>query len=88
MWGVRCVSLAQLCGTYIYYHGLIKAYRFSSYRYESPAGLFITIYVYVMYIIALRYEGYVLSPYFLMHSSSPLIDHSPMLSILNGQQMH
>ena len=88
MWGVRCVSLAQLCGTCIHYHGLIEANTFLSHRYESPAGLFITIYVYVMYVIALRYEGYVLPPYFSMHSSSLLIDHSPMPSILNEQQTH
>jgi hypothetical protein len=26
-------------------------------RYERPAGLFITAYVYVIYLIALRFEG-------------------------------
>jgi hypothetical protein len=26
-------------------------------RYERPAGLLITLYVYIVYIIALRYEG-------------------------------
>jgi len=29
-------------------------------RYERPAGLLITFYVYIVYVIALRYEGYVL----------------------------
>lgn len=29
-------------------------------RYERPAGLLITLYVYIVYVIALRYEGYVL----------------------------
>jgi phosphatidylethanolamine N-methyltransferase len=27
-------------------------------RYERPAGLLITAYVYLVYVIALRYEGY------------------------------
>lgn len=30
------------------------------FRYERPAGLFITAFVYVVYLIALRYEGYVI----------------------------
>jgi len=29
-------------------------------RYERPAGLFITVYVYIVYLIALRFEGCVL----------------------------
>lgn len=28
-------------------------------RYERPAGLLITAYVYIVYVIALRFEGYV-----------------------------
>lgn len=32
------------------------------YRETSPAGLFITLYVYIVYIIALRFEGYVIQP--------------------------
>lgn len=31
------------------------------FRYERPAGLFITAFVYVVYLIALRYEGYVIN---------------------------
>jgi hypothetical protein len=27
-------------------------------RYERPGGLLITVYVYLVYVIALRYEGY------------------------------
>lgn len=27
-------------------------------RFERPAGLFITFYVYIVYLIALRFEGY------------------------------
>ena len=29
-------------------------------RYEKPAGLLVTGYVYIVYLIALRFEGYVL----------------------------
>jgi hypothetical protein len=28
-------------------------------RYERPAGLFITFYVYIVYVVALRFEGWV-----------------------------
>lgn len=28
-------------------------------RYERPAGLLVTLFVYIVYVIALRYEGYV-----------------------------
>lgn len=31
------------------------------YRMERPAGLLITAYVYIVYIIALRFEGYVVA---------------------------
>jgi len=39
------------------YVGSTMCFAGTALWYESPAGLFITIYVYVTYIIALRYEG-------------------------------
>ena len=36
---------------------------FHSCRYERPAGLLITLYVHIVYTIALKFEGYVVPPY-------------------------
>jgi len=36
-------------------------------RYERPAGLFITIYVYIVYLIALRFEGCVVIELIIFH---------------------
>ena len=36
-------------------------------RYERPAGLFITVYVYIVYLIALRFEGCVLAELIISH---------------------
>jgi methylene-fatty-acyl-phospholipid synthase len=38
---------------------LFSGFILTLYRYERPAGLFITPYVYIVYIVALRFEGYV-----------------------------
>jgi len=36
---------------------------FHSCRYERPAGLLITLYVHIVYTIALKFEGWVVPPY-------------------------
>jgi phosphatidylethanolamine N-methyltransferase len=51
-------------------------------RYERPAGLIITAYVYIVYVIALKYEGCVHSymyPYDLL--LTPLVD-SPFTDMI------
>ena len=32
-------------------------------RYERPAGLLVTLFVHIVYMIALKFEGYVVPPY-------------------------
>ena len=46
------------------YVGSTMSFVGASLWYESPVGLLISLYVYVAYVIALRFEGYV-SPLFL-----------------------
>lgn len=46
------------------YVGSTMCFAATALWYESPAGLCITLYVYIVYIIALRFEGYVLHIYF------------------------
>ena len=41
---------------------------FHSCRYERPAGLLITLYVYIVYTIALKFEGYAVLLPILVHS--------------------
>ena len=43
------------------YVGSTLSFAAVSLWYESPAGLLLTAYVYVVYVIALRFEGYVLA---------------------------
>lgn len=62
-WVVLCVSLPQLSGKHLFTSKSNKRIfqRFPDLiiinRYERPAGLFITLYVYIIYVIALRFEG-------------------------------
>lgn len=44
------------------YVGSTMTFVGASVWYESPAGLLITLYVYIVYVIALRFEGWV--PFF------------------------
>ena len=41
------------------YVGSTMSFVGASLWYESPAGLLISLYVYITYVIALRFEGYV-----------------------------
>lgn len=46
-------------------------------RYERPAGLLITLYVYIVYIIALRFEGYVVHVSRQVADTDTLVARSP-----------
>jgi methylene-fatty-acyl-phospholipid synthase len=52
-------------------------------RYERPAGLFITVYVYIVYLIALRFEGCVLLKLII---SRPLIFSSPFTDMIYSKR--
>lgn len=41
------------------YVGSTMCFAATALWFESPAGLLITLYVYIVYIVALRFEGYV-----------------------------
>jgi hypothetical protein len=58
-WVVPCVSLPQLSGKQHISSQFNKRNSVTEffYRYERPAGLFITVYVYIVYLVALRFEG-------------------------------
>lgn len=59
MWAARCVLLELPCGMCPFVQSLIESVltELKYHRYESPAGLLITLYVYIVYIVALRFEG-------------------------------
>ena len=63
-WVVPCVSLLQLSGKLAYPLFFTTPTELVSIRYERPAGLFITLYVYIVYLIALRFEGLVFFSFF------------------------
>jgi phosphatidylethanolamine/phosphatidyl-N-methylethanolamine N-methyltransferase len=50
------------------YVGSAMSFVGASVWYESPAGLLISLYVYVAYVIALRFEGWVPLFFFLVLS--------------------
>ena len=41
---------------------MVWGLTFHSCRYERPVGLLITLYVHIVYTIALKFEGYVVPP--------------------------
>ncbi len=69
---VRCALRLVLCGTSPLC--LVRAVWLimCGSRYERPAGLFITAFVYVVYLIALRYEGYVIRLRLYCSSTNPV----------------
>ena len=60
MWVVPCASLPLLSGKHsISFFAIATKFTEIFNRYERPAGLFITGYVYIVYLMALRFEGQV-----------------------------
>jgi hypothetical protein len=57
MWVARCVSLLGLFGAFVLRFLLVREADIGC-RYEKPAGLLLSMFVYLVYHIALKFEGY------------------------------